>query len=616
MATPINQVKSADLVGIGKKTLKTEAKQLMVGDIPVPKTSVEVQSSITSPDDLTGDVAGLKIGDGNKKSCVVETEFEVDLDHQKTGPEIFRNTRLSLTASIVLGGVKEGSVKTTEQLKAHLKAIVDKNEMITVFLCGGPGASNPPDRNPEFNDTYLKNGGCIIFLDYRGTGKSILEIRDTNEKLMKEWNKCYLPLLRPSYDVNDPDLDMTPEKSQKMADFLKLFRHDDIVRDLEAIRLQLFGASKKWNIFGQSYGGWISLSYLSLFPEALESSRITAGLAPITSNLEDTYLYLFKVLVEHNDEYYSKYPEDIKRVKEIVKYLLSTPAITLANGGRLTARRFLCLGRNLGARDRWAPMHELIEEMHKEITENNEHGREKLSEKTIKMYIEEDSWKFDNRPLYAVLHEAMYCTGKHPSEWVAQRMAAAMDGFEWAGPEPEPRETDEKGKKPKEAWRTILEGLCASSNNDEVKIYFSGEMVYPFMFKDYANLRPLYKVAKLLAKHKWSDPYDLHQLANNEVPVYAISYKSDMHVNELMSRDTVSSVNDIEHVVLDYIPNPSSKNEKELKRKIRDRESTDMLKLKGKGKSERFQHASVRSHANIVLGCMEELVKRPKKEKE
>lgn len=598
MATPINEVKSAALVGVGKKTLKTEAKQLMVGDIPVPKTSADVQSSITSPDDLTGDVAGLKIGDGNKKSCVVETEFEVDLDHQKTGPEIFRNTRLSLTASIVLGGVKEGSVKTIEQLEAHLKAIVDKNEMITVFLCGGPGASNPPDRNPEFNDTYLKNGGCIIFLDYRGTGKSILEIRDENQKLMKEWNKCYLPLLRPSYDVNDPDLKMNPEKDQKMADFLKLFRHDDIVRDLEAIRLELFGADKKWNIFGQSYGGWISLSYLSLFPEALESSRITAGLAPITSKPGPVYEHLFKVLRDHNDEYYSKYPEDIKEVKEIVKYLLTISPkspITLVNGGWLTARRFLCLGRNLGARDRWAPMHELIEKMHTDITRSKE-----LSKKAIEMYIEEDSWKFDNRPLYAVLHEAMYCSGEK-SQWAAQRVAADMQEFKWAGAKTE-LAAGNKG------WREILKKLCASSNDDD-KIYFSGEMVYPFMFEDYGNLRSLSGVAALLADHKWSNPYDLAQLARNQVPVYAISYESDMHVNEKLAQKTAKLVKGIEEAVLDYIPKPKSKKEEELKRKIRDRERADMLELKAS--SERFQHASVRSHANIVLHCMEELVKRP-----
>ncbi|KAK6199722.1 hypothetical protein LQW54_009976 [Pestalotiopsis sp. IQ-011] len=602
MATPINKVNRAELVGIAK-TLKTKAEQLMVGDIPVPKTSAEVPSSITSPDDLTGDVdeqqkniARLKIRD---KSCVVETEFEVDLDHQKTGPEIFRNTRLALTASIVLGGVVEESVKTTEQLRAHLKAIVDKNEMITVFLCGGPGASNPPDRNPEFNDTYLKNGGCIIFLDYRGTGKSILEIRDkTQPKLMEEWNKRYVPLLRPPYDRNDPDMAMNEERDKQMAGFLTLFRHDNIVRDLEAIRLCLFGASKKWNIFGQSYGGWISLSYLSLFPEALESSRITAGLAPITSDPEETYLNLFKVLREHNDEYYSRYPEDIGRVKQIVKYLLSIrpeSSIALANGGRLTARRFLCLGRNLGAWDRWAPMHELIKRMCTDIT-----GNKGLSKKAIEMYEAEDSWKFDNRPLYAVLHEAMYCSGK-ASQWIAQEVARDLKisnskQFEWAGAETESESN------------AILAKLCASDDN--VRIHFSGEMVYPFMFKDYGYLRPLAGVAQELAKHEWNKPYNMAQLNKNQVPVYAISYKSDMHVNEELSQNTAAWVKGIEHVVLDYIPKPKSKEEEELKRMIRDRKEVDKLRLEND--DGRFQHASVRSHANIVLSCMEELVKRSK----
>ena len=58
------------------------------------------------------------------------------------------------------------------------------------------------------------------------------------------------------------------------------------VKDCEAIRKILLGdkpneEDRKWTILGQSFGGFVSLTYLSFHPEGLKESFITGGLAPI-----------------------------------------------------------------------------------------------------------------------------------------------------------------------------------------------------------------------------------------------------------------------------------------------------------------------------------------------
>lgn len=50
---------------------------------------------------------------------------------------------------------------------------------------------------------------------------------------------------------------------------------------------------------------------------------------------------------ERNETYYKKYPQDIKRVRDILKHLKENEVI-LPNSGHLTPRRFLQLGLAFG----------------------------------------------------------------------------------------------------------------------------------------------------------------------------------------------------------------------------------------------------------------------------
>ena len=98
---------------------------------------------------------------------------------------------------------------------------------------------------------------------------------------------------------------------------------------------------------------------------------------------------------------------------------------------------------------------------------------------------------FSRNPIYAVIHEACYSTGV-ASRWSAERVFP-----------------DESATIPR---------------------FFTGEHVYPWMFEDYAELRPLAEAAEILAEHEWPELYDVERLRGNEVPAAAVIYAEDMYV--------------------------------------------------------------------------------------
>ena len=72
---------------------------------------------------------------------------------------------------------------------------------------------------------------------------------------------------------------------------------------------------------------------------------------------------------------------------------------------------------------------------------------------------------------------------------------------------------------------------------------FTGEMIFSWMFADYAELRPLAQVAGMIAKEKdWPALYDIEQLGKNEVPVAAATYVEDMYVDYELSKETKEKI--------------------------------------------------------------------------
>lgn len=299
------------------------------------------------------------------------------------------------------------------------------------------------------------------------------------------------------------------------AAYLKHFRADNIVRDAEAIRLALTTdqpeAKKKWSTLGQSFGGFCTTTYLSMFPASLRECFLTGGLPPLVDQPDEVYKRLFKKLVERNKAYYDKYPEDVERVKQIVRFLRNS-RVQLPTGETLTSRRFLQLGIGLGFHNGIDGVHEYVLRAAFELTAS---GNTMITRQTLDMIGR--GLAFDNNLLYAVLHESIYCQG-HASKWSADRvLKTAFRGFD-------PENTLDMPNQP---------------------IYFTGEMIFPFMFEDgaFAELPKLRSVANILAAdNDWPALYDRKQLARNTVPVYAAVYMDDMYVDLNYSLETAQAI--------------------------------------------------------------------------
>ena len=122
------------------------------------------------------------------------------------------------------------------------------------------------------------------------------------------------------------------DSPEAQAAYLTHFRADSIVRDAEHIREEL--GVERWSVLGQSFGGFTSMTYLSIAPEGLREAFITGGLSPIGRPVDDIYGATYRRLIERNRRYFERYPDDRARVREILR--------------RLDAERTCCCRRATG----------------------------------------------------------------------------------------------------------------------------------------------------------------------------------------------------------------------------------------------------------------------------
>lgn len=290
-------------------------------------------------------------------------------------------------------------------------------------------------------------------------------------------------------------------QAQAQADYLMHFRADAIVRDAEAIRQQLI-AEQPWTILGQSYGGFCAMHYLSTAPQGLRQVLITGGIPSLWRPTDDVYRATYRRVADKNQQYYQRYPGDVVRVRAIVDHLLEND-VHLPGGGQLTARRFLQLGLQFGMSDGYEAVHYLLED----AFVAGPQGQALLNWNFL-CHVEQMQ-SFDTNPIYALLHEACYTQGM-ASQWSADRLLNEFPEFSLQGSAP---------------------------------VLFTGEMVYPWMFDCYAQLRPLKAVAELLAQtDAWPALYDLERLSHNTVPVAAAVYYDDMYVHCEFSQETARLV--------------------------------------------------------------------------
>lgn len=282
------------------------------------------------------------------------------------------------------------------------------------------------------------------------------------------------------------------------ARYLEHFRADSIVADAELIRGAL--GSPAWSIFGQSYGGFCALTYLSFAPEGLREVLITGGLAPLSAPADDVYRATFQRVETRNAEYFGWYPEDRDTVERIAQHLRSNPTV-LPDGSPLTVERFQMVGSFLGGNTRINGLHYLLEDAFSTADDGG-----MLSD----VFLEQVQGLVSRRanPLYALVHESIYGQGS---------------ATEWA------------------AWRVLAE--YPQFSPDAAPLLLTGEMVYPWYFEQDPALLPLREVAELLAqKSDWQPLYSLEQLAANTVPSAAAVYADDIYVDRELSLATAAAV--------------------------------------------------------------------------
>ncbi|KAG0336953.1 hypothetical protein BG004_007848 [Podila humilis] len=368
----------------------------------------------------------------------------------------------------------------------------DANKMPwLIFYQGGPGFGGPAYNSGWVKSTSKKYN--VLLLDQRGTGLSTPMTVQSISHL---------------------------KSPQEQAEYFMQFRADSIVRDSELIRETLLAnaTDKKWSLIGQSYGGFCISSYLSMFPESLTAAYITGGIPPMMDSLEHVYRQSYKSVMEHTDRFYKRFPLDIKRVKKIMKYL-ATNDVRLPFGGRLTPRKFQMLGMKFGLSGGMDKVHNLC--LHAFVKVG---GKEEMST----LFLDELAASLDNiPPIYAILHEAIYCDGPGvSSEWTASKL---LNG-EFAN-----------------VFGYSAEAFAGSDDNDSKVVYFTGEHMYDWMLEDYDNLKPLKECAEILAKHKdWSPLYNKEVLAKNTVPVAAAVYYDDMYVDRQCSINTARGIQGIQ----------------------------------------------------------------------
>nr|WP_246711407.1 alpha/beta fold hydrolase [Rhizobium leguminosarum] len=152
---------------------------------------------------------------------------------------------------------------------------------LLAFLQGGPGGKSPRPSNggPPWLAEALKTHR-VILIDPRGTGRSSR--------------------------IESATMDHFAD-GRAAADYLSLFRADSIVADCEYLRKTVFGGGR-WQTLGQSYGGFLTLTYLSKAPEGLSACYVTGGLAGLGATADDVYRRTYPRVAEKNAAYYRRYP--------------------------------------------------------------------------------------------------------------------------------------------------------------------------------------------------------------------------------------------------------------------------------------------------------------------
>ena len=353
---------------------------------------------------------------------------------------------------------------------------------LVLFLQGGPGGKSPRPLDASGWIGVLLERYRVVLLDQRGTGRSTR----VDAARMAGF-----------------------ASAEEGAAYLACFRADSIVRDAEHLRRTVYDG-RRWTTLGQSYGGWITLEYLSAAPEGLAASMVMGGLPALRPDAADLYRRTYPRALAKNLRYEQRYPADTATITRIADLLTDTD-VRLPDGDRLTVRRLQFLGGGrFGMQHGFEDLHWLLD------TAFGSDGR--LSDAFLE--TAQSVTSFSDDPLWAALQEAAEYTDdtSGATRWAAQA---------------------EHDRHPEFA-------------EDARPLRFTGEMFFPWMFEEIRLLRPFGPAVDLLQQRSdWPARYDLARLAANEVPVAAVVYFDDLYVDADLQLRTASEIANVTTWVTD-----------------------------------------------------------------
>jgi len=332
-----------------------------------------------------------------------------------------------------------------------------------VFLQGGPGSEAPRALHAPAAPSWLDQALLhhrVVMIDQRGTGRST--------------------------PVGDGILS---RGADAVAEYLTHLRADAIVRDCEALRAHL--GAERWNVLGQSFGGFTTLAYLSTDASSIDRAYLTGGLSTVTRTPDEVYALCYDKMREASERYYRRFPEHRERMRRLVD-LAAAGRIELPSGEVVSPSRLRSVGSALGTDDGWQTLWQLLE-----LEPSSNAFRYDLAA----------AMPFGGRnPLYFVFHESSYANG-HTTAWSAERMEPA-------------------------------------DFVDDVTL-FTGEHIRRDWAETVPAFQPWRDVALTLAEHAWPTIYDPAALSASGARGAAAVYVNDPYVPLEYSLETAALLPDL-----------------------------------------------------------------------
>lgn len=228
---------------------------------------------------------------------VEDHSIDVPLDWRGLEPML-----LAVGSTMRRGAMPAPIAGAPESIKLFYRVVcapdrINDDLPLLLFLQGGPGGESPRPLSPT-SDGWIEEAVKhfrVVLPDQRGTGRSNCVDGRTITALGERATAA------------------GSDAARSQADFLKRHLAGSIVRDFEYLRLVGFGG-KPWATLGQSYGGFLTLSYLSLFPEGVAASFTCGGIPHVPASASEVYAHTFPRMAAKTQQYYDRYPADVERV--------------------------------------------------------------------------------------------------------------------------------------------------------------------------------------------------------------------------------------------------------------------------------------------------------------